>query len=204
MYNEYALRGDDHMTSIAKPNLEQAGEYRGLRMTADDFLALPESKCHYELVNGIVTMSPSPSLRHQEIMGTILVQVATFLHGRSLGTAVHDIDVRFDVDLVYRPDIIYLSAEKAARCRDRVTEIPDLIVEIISPDSRRYDHETKKHDYERFGVQEYWLIDPETRTLTFYRRQANRFVPVAAVGDRIASSVISGFELDLAPICALF
>ncbi|NLG44384.1 MAG: Uma2 family endonuclease [Phycisphaerae bacterium] len=147
------------MTTIIRPNLEHAGEYRGLRMTADEFLALPESKCHYELINGIVTMSPSPSMRHQEIVREILVQLATFLRGRGLEHAVHDVDARFAADLVYRPDVIYLSAEKFARCSARVTEIPDLVVEVISPDSRRYDHETKKDDYERYGVQEYWLVD---------------------------------------------
>ncbi|MBP9025949.1 MAG: Uma2 family endonuclease, partial [Phycisphaerae bacterium] len=162
------------MTTIIRPNLEHAGEYRGLRMTADEFLALPESKCHYELINGIVTMSPSPSMRHQQIVREILVQLATFLRGRGLGHAVHDVDVRFAADLVYRPDVIYLSAEKFARCSTRVTEIPDLVVEVISPDSRRYDHETKKHDYERYGVQEYWLVDADERSFTLYRREGER------------------------------
>ena len=93
--------------------------------------------------------------------------------------------------------MIFLSAEKAARCRKRITEIPDAVVEVVSPDSRQFDRQTKKRDYEQAGVQEYWIIDPERRTFLFYRLSAGRFVEIPPTGMTFPSEVIAGFVLDL-------
>lgn len=171
--------------------------YRGLRMTADDYLAAPDDGHRYELINGVVCMSPSPSRPHQKVIGEIYLQLANFLARHPVGEAIVEVDVRLAEDLVYRPDVVFVSAQKAAHCGARITVVPDLVVEVISPDSRRYDHETKKGDYERCGVREYWLVDPEKREFVFYRLENGRYISVPASGDTIASQVISGFELDL-------
>lgn len=178
--------------------------YPGLRMTADGFLALPEDRRHYELVDGVVVMSPSPSFWHQEIIAEILFQIRAFLEDRPLGTVVTDIDVKLTDDLVYRPDIVFLNAAKAARVDVRVTEAPDLIVEVISPDSRGYDSRTKREDYERAGVGEYWLIDPEKEAFTFLLHRGGSFHEVAPAAQRHAASVLPGFELDLERVRRLF
>jgi len=70
-------------------------------------------------------------------------------------------------------------------------------VEIISSSSRRYDSETKKNDYERCGVREYWLIDPEREAMTFYRLQDGRFAEVPASDNHFTSEAVPGFTLDL-------
>ncbi len=182
----------------------QEARYRGLRMTADEYLALPDDGYRYELVDGVICMSPSPAPRHQEIVVEIGSQIRNQLVQRRVGRVFVDVDVKFGEDLTYRPDLVFVSADKATRCRDRITVVPDVIVEVISPDSRRYDHETKKHDYEQAGVGEYWLVDPDQNEFTFYRLQAGRFVQVQPSAAGFASSAIPGFELDLQRLQTLF
>ena len=191
------------MLTMFLPDNQEA-RYRGLRMTADDYLAAQDDGHRYELINGVVCMSPSPSRPHQKVIGEIYRQLANFLVRRPIGEAIVKVDVRFAEDLVYRPDVVFVSAEKAAHCGARITVVPDLVVEVISPDSRRYDHETKKGDYERCGVREYWLVDPEKREFVFYRLEDGRYVRVSASGDTFASQIIPGFELDLRQVGSVF
>lgn len=173
-------------------------KYRGLRMNAEQYLALPDDGYRYELIDGVITMSPSPSFKHQDLSSEIVTQLRTFLRNNPIGKAVAEVDVRLSDGLVYRPDLIFLDSEKAARCGTRVTEIPDLVVEVVSADSRSYDSVTKKGDYEAAGIAEYWLIDPGMRKFTFYRLVDGRYVEQQADADRFKSSVVKDFELDLA------
>jgi Uma2 family endonuclease len=183
--------------------LEQ-GCYRGLRMTADEYLALGETTERYELIDGVVSMSPSPTFRHQQVITEIASQIRNYVSLHPIGAVAVEIDVRLADDLVYRPDVIFLSAEKAARCAERVTEVPEVVVEVVSPDSRAYDRQTKRQDYERFGVGEYWIIDPERDSLTFLRSGEQGFVEAPVAGDAYRSHAISGFSLDLARLRALW
>jgi len=185
---------------VRTASLDHDARYLGLRMTADEFLELPESPIHYELANGVVVMSPSPSPPHQRIVRELLLQIAAYLDTHALGEVLPDIDVKLRDDLVYRPDIVFLNQEKAARVGERVTEPPDLVVEIISPSSRSYDSKTKRADYEAAGVAEYWLIDPERKSMTFLVLEGGAYREAAASGERYASKVLPGFQLDLARI----
>ncbi len=191
------------MAIVAYTGIRPA-RYYGLRMTAEEFLALPEDGNRYELIDGVVCMSPSPSLPHQEIVLEIAGQLRDFLRVHPLGRVVPDVDIQVAPGLVYRPDLIYLCNEKAARCGARVTVIPDVVVEVVSPDSHSFDHQTKKGDYERAGVSEYWLIDPDRREFTFYRLAVGRFASVAPGERTFVSQIIPGFELDLDSARRLF
>lgn len=182
----------------------EANSYFGLRMTADEYLTLPESPLHWELVDGVVVLSPSPSFWHQEIAGEILFQITTFLESRPLGKVVFDIDVKLRDNLVYRPDIVFLSAPKAAHIRDRITVAPDLVVEVISPGSRSYDSQTKRSDYAAAGVAEYWLIDPQRQSQKFFVLENGAYREREAAGERYAAHVLPGFQLDLSRIRRLF
>jgi len=178
--------------------------YRGLRMTADEYLSLPDDGCRYEFVDGLVCVSPSPTPRHQQVSLEVCGQILDYLKQHPIGEVIFSIDVRLAEDLVYRPDVVFVSAEKAAHCGARITVVPDLVVEVISPDSRRYDHETKKGDYERCGIREYWLVDPEKREFVFYRLEDGGYVRVSPSGDTFASQIIPGFELDLRQVGSVF
>lgn len=178
--------------------------HQGLRMSAAEFLALPETTERYELIDGVVVMSPSASFGHQDIAGELQFQIRSFLELHPGGRVVTDVDVQLGARLVYRPDLIYLSAAKAARVTHRVTEPPDLIVEVISPESRARDTRTKRDDYERAGVGEYWLIDPELGTFQFLVLREGRYVETPAGPEHYTSTVVAGFQLDLARVRRLF
>ncbi len=81
---------------------------------------------------------------------------------------------------------------------------PDLAVEILSPASRSLDTKTKRDDYDRTGVGEYWLIDPERETFTFYRNVNGKFASAESAGDHFESKIVAGFRLDLAKVRAVF
>lgn len=182
----------------------QTEGYLGLRMTADEFLALPEDPRHYELVDGVVVMSPSPAYWHQKIIAEILRQLLVFLHQHPIGEVVPDVDVKLGSRRVYRPDIVYLRREKAAGLKERVTVIPDLVVEIVSPGSRSYDSKTKRQDYESAGIGEYWVIDAARETFTFLVLRDGAYQEVGVTAGRYRSSIVPGFELDLDRIRAIF
>lgn len=176
--------------------------YGGLRMTAMEYFGLEEDGFDYELVNGVVVMSPSPTPRHQFVAGEIYTQLCLFLRDHPAGVALAETDVHLGQspagdELVYRPDVIFIEAERAAGMADRIVGPPDLVVEVVSAGSRRFDSETKKEDYLRCGVREFWLIDPELDAMTFYRLDAGCYVEAAVSGDAFSSTVVPGFQLDL-------
>ena len=199
------------MSTIHQSNLRSGPQYDGLRLSADEYFDLPEDPDRrYELVNGLVVMSPSPSIRHQEVAGEMLFQIYEFLQHHAMGSVVFGVDVDLGLsveggDIVYRPDLIFIRSEKLVNMGDHVRGVvPDLVVEIVSPFYRRYDLETKKSDYERAGVLEYWVIDPEQHDLHFWRLSSGRYEPVAATGVTLVSQAVPGFTLDVVRVQALF
>jgi Uma2 family endonuclease len=176
--------------------------YHGVRMTAAQFFALPDDGFWYELVDGVVVMSPSPTPGHQRVCGLIYFLLQEYLFKNPIGEAFYETDVylgrNIDArDIVYRPEVVYLSRERFPRVGDRIRGVPDVVVEVISPQSRRMDTITKRKDYERFGVQEYWLVDPIREEMRFLRRRGRKLLPVAVRGKYFASQAVAGFRLDL-------
>jgi len=185
-----------------------AAEYVGLRMTAEEFFQLPEDGIYYQLIDGVVFVSPSPSLKHQRISGEILVQLSNFLIDHPISTAVMEMDVHLGQgptgqDLVYRPDVLFIKEERVPKGEDHPAGAPDLVVEVISPHSHSMDTRTKKDDYQRCGVREYWIVNPQEASFTFYRLQEGRFNAVKESGDFFTSEAVCGFKLDLAPLRTL-
>ncbi len=178
--------------------------YNGRRMTADEYLGLPETCEQYELVDGVIIVSPSATWGHQRIAREILLQLTQFLEKNPIGEAVGDVDVRLRENLVLRPDVVFLSSEKAARVTSYIDEPPDLVVEIVSPGAVQRDLQDKKHDYETAGVGEYWVIDPEAGKMHFFALDAGRFAPLCPVADELKSRIVQGFVLKMDRIRTLF
>src|SRR3712207_5229235 len=132
-----------------------------IRMTADEYLAQPETMQRMDLIDGEVIVSPSPSLDHQDVSGntyTLLRDKTKVLGGKAYYAPL---DIYFDEQNVPQPDVIYLAPN--SRCvpyKHILAGPPELVVEIISPGNTRHDKSKKFKLYERFGVLEYWLVDP--------------------------------------------
>lgn len=206
-YNRGVMEKGFGMTTVASGSRE--ARYHGLRMTAEEYLRLKDDGCRYELIDGVICVSPSPTLVHQEIITQLAIEIGLHLRTSPGGKVAVEIDVHLGKgstgrDLVYRPDVVFLSKHRAAECHERIVGPPDVIVEVISPDSRQHDTVKKKSDYERCGVPEYWLIDPEHDTMTFYRLAGGRYVQIEPVEGSYNSMAIPGFALDLVRIRSFF
>lgn len=164
-----------------------------IRMTADEYLALPETMQRMDLIDGEVIVSPSPSLKHQDIGGNtyiLLREKAKALGGKAY---IAPLDVVFDEWNIPQPDVFYLAPN--SRCvpfRHILAGPPELIVEIISPGNTRKDKQKKFELYERFGVLEYWLVDPPKRSLEVWQLKDGKFVllEVYGPGETFESSVV--------------
>ncbi|GMU83532.1 MAG: hypothetical protein AMXMBFR47_34020 [Planctomycetota bacterium] len=178
--------------------------YSGLRVTADEFFGLPDDGNRYELIDGVVTMSPSPSVSHQRVSGLIFRLLSTYVEERGLGECFYEIDVHFGTsedgrDIVYRPDVIcYIGAASQAE-NERLRLVPSVVVEVVSPESRNRDSHTKLRDYSRFGVAEYWLIDPSADVVRLYRRVGDN-LEEQPIDRGLESVAVPGFCLDLAVV----
>jgi Uma2 family endonuclease len=178
-------------------------------MSADEYYQLDDDGSRYELIDGVVCMSPSPTFRHQDIAAQLLIEIGAWLRGHPIGKVVSEMDVHLGTgprggDLVYRPDLVFVRRDPAEPWPPRIVGAPQLIVEVVSESSRRLDHETKKNDYERHGVEEYWIIDPELREMTFYHLRQGLFVRRTPEAGKIASKTIPGFVLDVVWLEKLF
>lgn len=174
--------------------------YAGLRMSTDEYERLEDDGHRYEVIEGVVIMAPSPGEQHQDIAGEIEHQLRSFLEKHPVGRVLHDIDVRFDAKTLYRPDLIFLRKATHPKRTGKIRVVPDMALEILSPGTRGRDLSTKKHDYEKFGVTEYWIVDPDEQSFTCLRRRAGKLVSVPVSGRWFASDAVPGFKLDLASL----
>lgn len=185
----------------------QDARYHGLHMAAAEYFRLEDDGCRYELIDGVVCVSPSPTFWHQKIALHIGHQISAYLEGHPVGEVACAVDVHLGRsagggDLVYRPDVVFLSTRRAAECGERIVGLPDVVVEIVFPGSRHQDTIRKRFDYERCGVPEYWIIDPERHSTTFYRLQGAGYIEIEPSADGFVSTAIPGFPrlVPLAPL----
>jgi Uma2 family endonuclease len=150
----------------------------GVKLTYDDFVLFPDDGKRHELIDGEHYVTPSPNTRHQQISGDLFAQIWTYLEAHALGRVFHaPYDVAFSEFDVVEPDLLYVSNERAADVvtPQHVRGAPDLVAEIASPGTRARDETVKRRLYERAGVSEYWIVDPETDVVRIYRRTAEGF-----------------------------
>ncbi len=177
-----------------------------LPMTYHEYALLPQDRNRYEVIEGELYMTPSPSLAHQNVvteLGSILRQhVST--HG--LGKVyVAPLDVVLTETNVVQPDILFLRIGRVPpRGARNVTVAPDLVVEVVSPASVEQDREIKMQVYARHGVPHYWILDPDARTLEMYVLPGGGYGPAAqSSGDGTATTALfPGLNLPLAGLWA--
>lgn len=188
--------------SAARTNFGPLG-YGGLRMTAGEFLSLGEMDGRFELVHGVVLMSPSVRPLHWFVLNEINKQLLAF-QSRG-GNCYHccEIDIQFDDHTVYQPDVSVFVGPAPWPIPRFLPRVPDLAIEVLSPGSKPMDLITKRDDYDRFGVPEYWVVDPEDASVRSWVRTPTGYAEPAVSGEKVVSTAISGFTLDVAPIARL-
>ncbi len=158
------------------------------RMTYEEFLAWADEDTWAEWVDGEVIMMSPVSKLHQQLGLFLLLLLQHFVESHQLGTVLYEpFQMKTGPELPGRsPDIIFVRREHLDRLKENYLDGPaDLVVEIISPESRARDRGEKFYEYEQGGVREYWLIDPDRKQAEFYQRGEDgiyRLVPVGEEG----------------------
>lgn len=169
--------------------------------TYSDYCLLPDDGKRYEIIDGELHNAPAPYVRHQVVLrnlgGVLEPYCRQNAHGELLYAPV-DV-VLSDIDVV-QPDIIWISNEnRRIITMKNIQGVPDLVVEIVSPHTKRKDEELKVKLYQRFGVKEYWLIDPEGGVLSLYRLRGKLLELVQKYSDveTFKSRCFPGLKIDL-------
>jgi Uma2 family endonuclease len=168
----------------------------------------------WELIDGIAWAMSAPTPRHQFLFIRLVRDFANFLDGKPCKLLAAPCDVLFpegdedddSVTTVVQPDLMVFCDESKIHA-GAARGAPDLVVEILSPSTAKKDLNEKFNLYERYGVREYWVIDPAARTITVYRRtNRGRFdhgelrEPFQKNQRAIESSVLEGFRLEPEPL----
>ncbi|MDP9121137.1 MAG: Uma2 family endonuclease [Acidobacteriota bacterium] len=177
-----------------------------LKLTYEDYLGFPQDGKRHELIDGEHYVSPSPTSRHQSAAGNLYLTLGNFVRKHGSGRlffAPLDV-VLSDVDVV-EPDLLFISCERLNILKEaHVAGAPDLVVEVLSPGSRRVDAITKRHLYEKFGVAEYWLVDPELEKIEVYRLANGALERQAELSrerdEHLTSPLFSGLSISLREI----
>ncbi|MBB6480764.1 Uma2 family endonuclease [Spirochaeta isovalerica] len=172
-----------------------------------DYLTWPDEE-RWEIIDGEVwDMSPAPIRKHQFISAYLTAEIFTFLKGKTCQVYAAPFDVRLDetenhieesVFNVVQPDLsIICDTNKLddTGCKGA----PDLVIEILSPSTSFKDETHKLNLYEKSGVREYWIINPETEIIMIYLLEGEKFkAPVSfRKTGTWESPVLKGFELDI-------
>jgi len=163
------------------------------KATVADYRKLPEGG-KYQLIDGEIIEMPSPTLKHQQIAMSLARQMGNIAFEKQNGTVLFaPMDVFLEDDNTYQPDILFVLNEHADRLKqDGIYGAPDLIVEILSPSTGYYDLKKKFQVYERFGVREYFIIDPEDDEAVGYRHENGKYHEFTRRTGRFRSEVLGG------------
>jgi Uma2 family endonuclease len=174
------------------------------KLTYEDYLRFPDDGLRHEILDGEHYVTPAPSRWHQTASLNLSYFLAGFLRLNPLG---HVFAAPFEVVLsehdVAQPDLLFVSRERATILTDKnVQGAPDLMIEILSASTRRADEGVKRAMYERYGVAEYWLVDPQRRTVRVFRRAGAAFGPPAelSTGHVLATPLLPGLEIPVREI----
>ncbi len=168
------------------------------RMTFDQFLQWLDEDTHAEWVSGEVVMMSPVSGEHQDVGGFLIELFRAFVRWKSAGSVYYE---PFQMRLPHSsraPDILFVSSANQHRLQPTYLDGPaDLIVEIISPESRARDRGEKFYEYESAGVREYWLIDPERKQAEFYQLRDDGVYRAVLIGSEgvYRSKVLDGLWL---------
>jgi Uma2 family endonuclease len=172
------------------------------RFTYDDLEAIPQERegDRHEIIDGELIVTPSPIPHHQGVSANIVYALERIVREQNLGKVyTAPIDVRFTADYILIPDIVFISRDRLHVIGPKAVDAsPDLVIEILSPGTRQRDLTVKRNLYARFGVPEYWVVDPIDRTVSVFERSGSDYqsVPHAANGS-IQSRVLPGLELSV-------
>src|SRR5208337_466263 len=142
------------------------------------FRQLPGDGKRYELIHGYVHFLPTPSTRHQMILGNVAAPLGNYIDDARLGTVLFaPLDVRLDPETALQPDLIFISQRRAEIIEeDFIAGAPDLAAEVLIKSTAAHDRATKLPLYGEAAVPEVWLIDSQVKTVEVLKLQAKKYL----------------------------
>jgi Uma2 family endonuclease len=176
----------------------------GVKLTYEDFVLFPDDGQRHELIDGEHYVTASPNTKHQRVSGNLHWLLRRHLEAHRCGQIFF---APFDVLLsqfdVVEPDLLYMSNERALEVltAQHVRGCPELVVEIASPSTERRDETLKRALYERVGVTEYWVVDPQRDAVRVYQRVGSGFAAARELtrrdGNTLTTPLLPGLILAL-------
>ena len=197
------------------PTYPDPGDSSPYEVTYDDYMEMPETNRHVEVVDGVIYVMPGPTIYHQVLHDNLFDILRS--EGRRLGLGLFvssplDVIIRTRPKLrVRQPDILFFSdASAGVRVSNHLELIhdgrlkPDLVVEILSPGQNERTLAGKLADYASIAVEEVWFVDPEAKSIRVLVRGGASYCPSGEfrAGNRITSTILPGIDLDPAALFA--
>jgi len=173
-------------------------QYAGRRVTPAQFLDLPPDEHRYELIEGVLHLSPSPLDDHARPHMKLLRRLLDLVEASGAGVVFSEFSVFLPDDNVFEPDIVFVAAERSAIVSGHIHGVPDLVVEILSPSTRSRDLGIKSELYRKNGVRELWIVDPAAKSIEL-RSNADEAWETQT-GERLESRVLPGFVVERAQV----
>lgn len=177
--------------------------------TLADCLTWDENE-RVELIDGEVIMMAPPSSLHQEISGELFAQLHAYLKGKRCKVYAAPFAVRLferekdspeDVDVMVEPDITVICDQKKID-KHGCKGAPDLVIEILSPSTQRHDRFTKYMLYQKAGVQEYWIVDPDSKAVQSFVLEDGRYSvkEYSTASDKARVNTLENCVIDLSEV----
>jgi Uma2 family endonuclease len=174
-----------------------------IRFNYHDYLQLPGDK-RYEILDGELYVVPSPNTRHQRVLKKILSALIRQTEDKDLGECfAAPYDVILSEENVVQPDILFVCRERLEIIREaNLSGAPDLAIEILSTGSRQQDLAIKRKIYARFGIREYWIVDPEAAVVEVLTWTESGYINAGTFreSDRLTSPILPQLDLPLSEI----
>jgi Uma2 family endonuclease len=168
--------------------------------TYADYCAL-DDEVRYEVQDGMLCVMEAPTYYHQGVLVTILMRLGNFVYGKPQKVFPAPFDVRFNADgrddMVLQPDIVVI-CDRSILSKSGCAGVPDMVVEILSPTTASRDRLEKFNIYLRFGVREYWIVDPDEKTIYVNLLQDGHYITTTyREGEMAPVYVLPGCEVDV-------
>ncbi len=179
--------------------------YRTGEYTSQEYAGLPVGTPRQFICGELIVTLP-PTDAHQTVSANLTQLMSGFVRENGLGTVrTVPVEVALDDKNIYRPDVVFIAADRMDVVEDEnVAGAPDLVVEVISPDTFYYDTRPKLRNYGKYGVREYWIVDPEIRSVEIRVLEGGKLLPARREegNGTVESEVLAGLTVSLEDIFA--
>ena len=186
------------ISTIGQPTIEIVSLFpKQGHWTEEAYFRLPETNRIVELSEGRLIITPSPTTQHQRIVLKSSHLLVDHVSLHNLGEVIiAPMDVRLWEGNIRQPDIIFMSNEHLDRTTNKRWGIPDLAVEVTSPGTKREDRKDKYAEYEKAGIKEYWIIDPDKQTVEVFELKDRRYAIIGSFrgSDIVTSNALKDFS----------